>query len=287
WLLPAHCQVHNLRSRSSLAADLQTQTFHHCCADLEDVLLRLVILVRPVGRLHVTLQFIDRDAELGRHVFKIPGRRLLVISRALELFQRLLARHLFGDNQAGVLNATSIKAKLLRQPESLIEPGEPRLKMLLRIWLPTELFHQQLHRFAFNVAHVIERAYHANSLNVREINFVPENVRQRETYQRSRAKLAMDVSHLDDVSERYPFDWISDAFRRKVGSRQDVLNVVLVSKLVHRGEKRQVLRPVEMRYSGLEKSQLQIPHLFPINNFSKEIQSELVDQLLDVIDGLL
>ena len=106
--------------------------------------------------------------------------------------------------------------------------------------------------------------------------------------QRPRAEAAMDVPKLDRVGlVVHPLDRISDALGRIVGSGQNVLNAVLLSELVHRREKGMILRRVDVRHAGLEVGELQIAHLLPVDDFRVEIQTQLVDQLLDVVYRLL
>ena len=58
----------------------------------------------------------------------------------------------------------------------------------------------------------------------------------------------------------------------------------LLREVVHRREERMVLRRVDVRHAGLEERELQVAHLFPVDDLGVQVEPELVDQLLDVVD---
>src|SRR5687768_16818902 len=102
--------------------------------------------------------------------------------------------------------------------------------------------------------------------------------------QRPCAEATVDVSQLDGVRlVIHPFDWISHTFRRQICASQDVLDLVLVREFVHRREEGMILRRVDMRYTGLEKRELQISHFFPVYDLGIQVETEAVDHFLDVV----
>ena len=60
----------------------------------------------------------------------------------------------------------------------------------------------------------------------------------------------------------------------------------LLGELVHRREERMILRRVDVRHAGLEERELQVAHLLPVDHLGVQVEPELVDQLLDVVDGI-
>ena len=65
------------------------------------------------------------------------------------------------------------------------------------------------------------------------------------------------------------------------------LKPCFAAKLYSAGEEGVILRRVEVRHLRLEERELQVLHLEPVDDLGVQVEAEPVDQLLDVVDGLL
>ena len=65
------------------------------------------------------------------------------------------------------------------------------------------------------------------------------------------------------------------------------LNPCFAAKLYSAGEERVILRRVEVRHLRLEERELQVLHLLPVDDLGVQVETEAVDELLDVVDRLL
>ena len=84
-----------------------------------------------------------------------------------------------------------------------------------------------------------------------------------------------------------PLERLAHALGRVVGAGQDVLDAVLGREVVEAGEEGVILRRVEVRHLRLEERELQVLHLLPVDDLGVQVEAQAVDQLLDVVDGLL
>ena len=186
---------------------------------------------------------------------------------------RLVACHLACENEARILHPPDVIAKARRKPITLIELGEPRLKVLLWVRLPAELLRQKTHRVGLDVWHVVQRSHDTDLPHIRQIDLVPQDARERVVTQRSPAILTVDIAELARVGlVIHPLDRVPHALGRVVRARENVSDVVLLREVVHRREEGMVLRRIDMGDSRPEEGHLEILHLLPINHLGKEVE---------------
>ena len=105
-----------------------------------------VVAIALVRAVHECAQLVDSEVELGRDVLEVLRDGLLVVGRLRDALQRLVARHLAGQDQAREVRPALVVAELRRQPVAFVEAREARLVVLVRVLLPAEPVHQLLHR---------------------------------------------------------------------------------------------------------------------------------------------
>ncbi len=98
----------------------------------------------------------------------------------------------------------------------------------------------------------------------------------------------MNSSQLDEIRlVVHPFEGIVDALRSEICTRQDILDIMFLRKLVHRGKEGVILWAIDMGHSSFEEGELQVSHLRPVDHFRVQVETQLVDQPFNIIDSSL
>src|SRR5262249_54352380 len=97
------------------------------------------------------------------------------------------------------MSTALVEAEFGRQPKSFVKAREPRLVVLVRVFLPSEAIRQFLHRLIFNVADIVQWLHHPYALHEAVVEPILENIGGGERRERSRAELPMDILELAQV----------------------------------------------------------------------------------------
>lgn len=244
-----------------------------------------VVGVRLVGAPHHPLELGFRKAELLGHVRKILLRERRVIGRLGELFERLLARHLAGEDQTGEMRPSLVVPKLLDEPIPLVEPREHALKVLVRIGLPPKPLAQRVDRPLLRVGDQVQWAIRLHALEVAIVDVVLEHPAHGKSRQRSRPVSAMDILDHADIVLVDPFVGFPNAFRGMVGTGKGVLEAMLDGIVVERREHNVILNDILVRYLRFEEGNLQIAHFVPVHHLDMKLASDALGDLADVVVG--
>src|SRR5665213_566892 len=285
---PGCCQVRNRRSKSSHDCALHADSAEDFRAELYQT---HAILVIPVGPVWAGVQFLELrncQIEFRCYVLEILGDRCFVIRWYGDSGECCFARKLSCKNKARKMRSPLIVAEFSWQPIAFVKAGEARFIVLVRVSLPSKALHQQLHRVLLHVRYVVERFYNLHPLHIAIVQFECEDIGERKCLELARAELAVYILELTQIRRVImPFKRLADTLCRVVRTRKDVLEPMARGKVVQPGEERMILWRVDMGNLRLEKGQLKVLHLAPVDHFGVQVEAQRVDQLLNVVDGLL
>lgn len=222
-------------------------------------------------------------------VLEFLRQEVLVHLRSRDAIQRGLARHLARHDQARKMRAALVKAEAARQPVILVEARKARLVVLVLKTLPAEALLQLVLRLLLAEGHEVEWMVHLHAEDLLVVQLVDQDVLEREGIQTTLTELAVDIVEQQRVDAQVaaPFLGLAAALGREVRTGDDVLDLVLARELVQRREEGRVLWQILVGDARLEEGDLQILHLFPVDDLGVEIQTEAVDQLLDIAYSLV
>src|SRR5690242_9106513 len=99
-------------------------------AQLENPFLVIIVLVGLPGHLVIGPRLLDPYPQLARDIFEIGIDGLGIVRKLFELMERLVARHLAGQDQRRELDAPRVVAEAGRKPVAFVEFRETALEML-------------------------------------------------------------------------------------------------------------------------------------------------------------
>ena len=225
--------------------------------------------------------------------FKFLAYELQVLRQILGRIGRLFqfchgggAGHLPGQDKARQMGAPLVVSEPLWQPVGLEELGEAGFEMLGAVFLPTHLAGKQGLGGVLVVGDEIQWLddLHAGQEAIRRHAVVQkqsEHRHDRQGLQRPRAELFVYGANVPVVAGSVLPGPGQNAFRRDVVARQDVADLVPCGEAEQLGEDGVVLRRVLVGDAGFQKGDLQVAHLFPINDESEQIQAQFLDQAFD------